>query len=316
MFHEPSQSIHPPYDQHAHGTHVASIIAGLEVDGARIRDFAAGTAAGAAPGAYLAANKGHTDWQVLWSIEQAINSGAHIISISMGREPSVGKVPPRFFSDAIAVGGLAAVWQGILVSCAACNYGPRPSSVCNGAPWIMTVGASTMDRALRMNLRLGNGDEIPGESLYSQPGLRGHLVYPGLNGDGEADYCSNLDDFDVKGKVVMCLPGLIETAQKTDVVEQAGGVAVVLLSSQTAGSIIVDVPDTVFPTVAVNYPNSLKLVEYVNPSTTPCRAARVELVPKGTIMGVTPAPAVPHFSSRGPCIVNGASRNRTFSGPA
>ncbi|MQM00614.1 hypothetical protein Taro_033352 [Colocasia esculenta] len=180
----------------------------------------------------------------------------------------------------------------------------------------MTFGASTMDRAKRMNLRLGNGDEILGESLYTQPGLRGHLVYPGLNGDREGEFCTNLDTFDVKGKVVMCLPGLIETEQKADVVEQAGGIAVVLLSSQMAGSIIVDVPDTVFLTIAVNYPNSLKLVEYVNQSITPPRAARVELVPVGTITGVTPTPAVPHFSSRGPSIMNGGILKPDILGPS
>ncbi|MQM00615.1 hypothetical protein Taro_033353 [Colocasia esculenta] len=109
MFDEPSQSVYPPYDQNGHGTHVASTIVGLEVDGASIRGLAAGTAAGATPGTYLAAYKGDTEWQVLWSIEQAINSGAHIISMSLGWEPPEGKVPPRYFSDAIAVGGLAVV---------------------------------------------------------------------------------------------------------------------------------------------------------------------------------------------------------------
>ncbi|MQL83732.1 hypothetical protein Taro_016217 [Colocasia esculenta] len=314
-FLESDHRVYPPYDEDGHGTHVAATIAGLEVDGASIRDLAAGTAAGAAPGAYLAVYKGDSEWGVLWSIEQAIDDGAHIISMSLGWDALVGPDQPPFYANAMAIGSLAAVRHGILVSCAACNEGPRPSSVCNDAPWIMTVGASTMDRALRLNLRLRNGYEIPGESLYSKPGLRGRLAYPGLSGDGNARFCTHLGAYNVRGKVVMCYPGRIETKQIADVVKKAGGVAVVLLSSKMVGSIIVDVPDTAFPTVSVNYPNSLKLIKYVNQSTTRCRAPRVELVPVGTVMGVTPAPAVPYFSSRGPSLVNGGILKPDIIGP-
>ena len=51
-----------------------------------------------------------------------------------------------YYRDTIAIGAFTAVEKGIFVSCFTGNSGPIRASLANVAPWIMTVGASTIDR--------------------------------------------------------------------------------------------------------------------------------------------------------------------------
>ncbi|KAH0655062.1 hypothetical protein KY285_029944 [Solanum tuberosum] len=52
--------------------------------------------------------------------------------------------------------------KGILVTSSAGNTGPLPGTVNNRDPWLLTIGASTTDRKLRVTVRLGDGKEIYG----------------------------------------------------------------------------------------------------------------------------------------------------------
>lgn len=61
--------------------------------------------------------------------------------------------------------------KGILVSCSAGNGGPGHYSVTNVAPWILTAGASTIDRTIRVKAKLGNGDKVDGESIFQSSGV-------------------------------------------------------------------------------------------------------------------------------------------------
>ncbi|PHT96118.1 hypothetical protein T459_04000 [Capsicum annuum] len=128
-----------PIDEDGHGTHTASTAAGGFVRGANVYGNANGTAVGVAPLAHLAIYKvcdsfGCSDSHVLVAMDEAIDDGVDILSLSLG-----GFTSP-FHNDPIALGAYSATERGILVSCSAGNSGPYNSSVANEAPWILTVG--------------------------------------------------------------------------------------------------------------------------------------------------------------------------------
>ncbi|KAG6527641.1 hypothetical protein ZIOFF_009766 [Zingiber officinale] len=58
------------------------------------------------------------------------------------------------------MGDIAFTWI-----CGAGNDGPDNFTLGNEAPWVLTVGASSVDRSFRASVRLPNGKVIPGESL-------------------------------------------------------------------------------------------------------------------------------------------------------
>ncbi|CBI34782.3 unnamed protein product, partial [Vitis vinifera] len=94
-----------------------------------------------------------------------------------------------FFQDNIAVGSFAAMQKGIFVSCSAGNSGPFNTTLSNEAPWILTVGASSIDRTIKAAAKLGNGEQFDGETLFQPsdfPATQLPLVYAGMNGKPES----------------------------------------------------------------------------------------------------------------------------------
>ncbi|CAL2259750.1 unnamed protein product [Prunus armeniaca] len=117
-------------------------------------------------------------------------------------------------------------------------------NVYNAAPWILTVGASTIDRSIIATARLGNGDEFDGESIFlpnSTKRLNSKLlplVQPGINGQMLSQNCNNgsLKDINVKGKVVFCERGMeISRLDQGKVVKAAGGAAMLLVNQEQEG---------------------------------------------------------------------------------
>ncbi|TQD86970.1 hypothetical protein C1H46_027484 [Malus baccata] len=67
----------------------------------------------------------------------------------------------------IAIGSLSAVEKGTVFVCAAGNNnGPSDNSTYNGAPWITTVGAGTLDRTFSATFTLDNGFTIEGSYVH------------------------------------------------------------------------------------------------------------------------------------------------------
>ena len=66
-----------------------------------------------------------------------------VLSLSIG-----GDFVP-FYGGAIALGAFNAIQKGIFGRCSAGNDGPFYGSLSNEAPWILTVGASTIDRTIK-----------------------------------------------------------------------------------------------------------------------------------------------------------------------
>ncbi|EFJ13320.1 hypothetical protein SELMODRAFT_424716 [Selaginella moellendorffii] len=140
-------------DSVGHGTHTSSTAAGSLVPHASKRGLAPGTARGGAPNARIAMYKvcwtdSCEEVDIAAGFDDAINDGVDVLSISLGGYPAVYSV------DVIAIGAYHAVERGIMVSCAGGNSGPFTGSVSNGAPWIFTVGASTIDRDINEDAKI------------------------------------------------------------------------------------------------------------------------------------------------------------------
>ncbi|PON64071.1 Peptidase S8, subtilisin-related [Trema orientale] len=181
----------PPIDEDGHGTHTASTAAGGFVNYADVLGNAKGTAAGMAPYAHLAIYKvcfgeDCPDSDILAALDAAVEDGVDVLSLSLGAEST------SFFNDSIAVGSFAAIQKGIFVSCSAGNSGPFNGTLSNEAPWILTVGASTIDRKIVATTKLGNGQEFDGETVHRGdfPPTYSPLVYAGVNGKSESAFCA------------------------------------------------------------------------------------------------------------------------------
>lgn len=93
---------------------------------------------------------------MLSAMDDALGDGVDVLSISIGTTGT----PPKYSEDGIAIGALHAVKRNVVVVCSAGNSGPTPATASNLAPWILTVGASSVDRIFTSPVILGNGMEI------------------------------------------------------------------------------------------------------------------------------------------------------------
>lgn len=159
-----------PRDKDGHGTHTSSTVAGRRVPHvSALGGFAYGTASGGAPLARLAIYKacwaiphkgkedGNTCFEedMLAAMDDAIADGVHVMSLSIGTHS-----PLAYADDGIAIGALHAVKNNIVVVCSAGNSGPAAATLSNQAPWIITVGASSMDRSFLASVQLGTSVKI------------------------------------------------------------------------------------------------------------------------------------------------------------
>lgn len=155
-----------PRDANGHGTHTASTAGGSFVGNVSYKGLGSGTVRGGAPRARLAIYK--VCWDILGgqcssadilkAFDDAIHDGVDVLSLSIGSSiPLFSDVDER---DGIATGSFHAVARGITVVCGAANEGPSAYTVHNTAPWILTVAASTMDRAFPTSITLGNNKTL------------------------------------------------------------------------------------------------------------------------------------------------------------
>ncbi|CAO2813759.1 unnamed protein product [Amaranthus hypochondriacus] len=177
-------------------------------------------------------------------------------------------------------------------------------SVTNLAPWITTVGASTIDRNFPAEIVLGNGKKITGVSLYAGKPLRKNkmypIVYPGKTGTLSVSLCmeNSLDPVEVKGKIVVCDRGSNPRVAKGVVVKKAGGVGMILANGVANGEGLVG-DAHIIPAVSVGSNEGDLIKSYAS---SPSATATINF--KGTIVGIKPAPVVASFSGRGPSGLN------------
>ncbi|KAJ4836976.1 hypothetical protein Tsubulata_025287 [Turnera subulata] len=295
--------IRSPRDSEGHGTHTSSTAAGREVAGVSYLGLAEGIARGAVPNARIAMYKvcwsyGCTDADILAAFDDAIADGVDILSVSLG---SYLRSP--FFEDTIAIGSFHAMKHGILTSNSAGNSGPHPYSVCNVAPWTLTVAASTIDRKFVAQIVLGNGQVLTGLSINNFE-LNG-TSYPLIYGGDAANYSSgsdpelaarcyggNLNSYKVSGKIVFC-----KYMDDGFGVRTAGGLGMIMVDAYSSFT------DVAFsfslPATAISVGDGQKVLDYIRSTNNPFGTIMVSDPWKDTM-----APSVVSFSSRGPNLIN------------
>ncbi|KAL1328639.1 hypothetical protein HN51_038457 [Arachis hypogaea] len=295
-------------DAIGHGTHTASTAAGYFVENANYRGLASGIARGGAPLAHLAIYKacwdisvgGCSGADILKAFDKAIHDGVDILTVSLGLNiPLFSYVDQR---DAIAIGSFHATAKGITVICSAGNSGPNSLTVSNTAPWIITVAATTIDRAFPAAIILGNNLTLWGESLDAGKHSNGFvgLTYServALDPDDDtAKDCQSgsLNATMAAGKIVLCF----SLSEEQDIisaslaVREAGGVGIIFAQSHEDGLNQCGS----FPCVKVDYEVGTQIVSYIRRARFPTASLSF---PK-TVIGKWTSPRVASFSSRGP----------------
>ncbi|XP_062079613.1 subtilisin-like protease SBT1.2 [Humulus lupulus] len=293
-----------PRDSHGHGSHTTSTAGGASVTMANVLGNGMGVARGIAPFSHVAAYKvcwynGCYSSDILAAMDAAILDGVDILSLSLGGFP----IP--LFADSIAIGSFRAMEHGVTVICAAGNNGPIESSVANEAPWVATIGASTMDRKFPAAVQMGNGRTLYGESLYPGNRILGsqkelEIVYVTSEEQG-GRFClsGSLPKDQVRGKMVVCDRGVNGRSEKGQAVLEAGGLAMILTNTEL--NLEEDSVDVhVLPATAVGFDESIILKTYINSTRRPM--GRIKF--GGTIIGKSAAPGVAQFSGRGPSFSN------------
>ncbi|XP_004305758.1 PREDICTED: subtilisin-like protease [Fragaria vesca subsp. vesca] len=288
-----------PRDTEGHGTHTASTAGGSRVSNASFYEYASGEARGMASKARIAAYKicwtfGCFDSDILAAMDQAIADGVHIISLSVGAS---GGAPP-YDRDSIAIGAFGAAQHGVLVSASAGNSGPGKFTATNIAPWILTVGASTLDREFPADVVLGDGRVFNGVSLYSGEGLMDYklpLVYGGDCGS-RLCYSGALQPSKVQGKIVVCDRGGNARVAKGSAVKLAGGIGMIMANTEESGEELL-ADSHLIPATMVGQMAADQIRSYIKTG----HNATATIKFRGTVIGTSPpSPKVASFSSRGP----------------
>ncbi|KAK8553934.1 hypothetical protein V6N12_030913 [Hibiscus sabdariffa] len=198
-------------------------------------------------------------------------------------------------------GSFHAMRKGILTSCAGGNDGPTLATVQNVAPWILTVGASSIDRQFTSTIKLGDGTITSGYGIntFSMK----NKMYPFTNGAhatnltgndyGNISACDSgtLGKNKVKGKIVYCLG---DSSQDHTIRMLDGAGTIVAIDEPSDNYLLTLIPAT----YVVRSKNGDKLDRYINSTRNP------HAVIYKTRTVHMAAPFVASFSSRGPQLTN------------
>nr|TKR90054.1 hypothetical protein D5086_0000237020 [Populus alba] len=301
-------------DTEGHGSHTLSTAGGSFVPGAGVFGYGNGTAKGGSPKAHVAAykvcwpsdNGGCFDADILAAFDAAIGDGVDVISMSLGPTR-----PVEFLQDGMAIGSFHAIKKGIPVVASAGNNGPVAGSVAHGAPWLFTIGASTLDREFSATVTLGNKKLVKGSSAASKS-LPAGKFYPLINAaearlptasSADAQLCQNgtLDPKKVAGKIIVCLRGINSRVVKGHEAELAGAVGMILANDEESGSELLSDPH-VLPAAQLTFTDGQAVMEYIKSTKNPTAS----ISPVHTDLRVVPNPVMAAFSSRGPSLIEPA----------
>ncbi|XP_077246635.1 CO(2)-response secreted protease-like [Tasmannia lanceolata] len=295
-------------DSNGHGTHTASTAAGSSVPDASYYGLAGGTAKGGSPTSRLAIYRvctleGCRGSAILAAFDDAMADGVDVLSLSLGAS-AYRRLDYK--SDPIAIGAFHAIEKGIIVVCSAGNDGPDTETVVNAAPWIMTVGATTIDRDFESDVVLGeNNTMVKGEAInFSNLGKSpvNPLIYSGSaksnsSSDDDSRNCfpDTLDGDKIKGKIVLCEHSDTTYSQrdKMEEVTSLGGIGMVLVDDLEQ---FVAFSYGIFPMTVISSEGATKIRSYINSTRNPVAT----VLPTISVTKYKPAPAVAYFSSRGP----------------
>ncbi|HEY5623216.1 MAG TPA: S8 family serine peptidase [Gammaproteobacteria bacterium] len=311
-----------PKDADGHGTHIATTAAGNTVTadlfGTRI-----GQITGIAPRARIATYKacwlkpGDTratcsTSDLTRAIDDAVADGADVINYSVGSLETEIAAP-----DDIAL--LNAMEAGVFTAVAAGNDGPNAATIGSpsGAPWVLTVGASTQSGA-----RFEEAIEITEpESLVQLMTMKEASFTPPLRDntpvtaelalvdDGQSnlsdgspgsirDACEDLENAEaMSGRIALIERGGCDFQVKLDRVESAGAVGAVVYNTNGDPIVMNGDTDVVnIPAVMISAANGQRLVDELLADT----VISIELT-KGTLLERSDfGNVMADFSSRGP----------------
>lgn len=247
-------------DLGGHGTHVAATAAG---DSFQV-GFSTGTTtlSGVAPQANLISYKACEEeskcrgtW-TLAAINQAVSDQVDVINYSIGG----AAYNPWAAGNHMMKAMLNARKAGIVVVAAAGNDGPMPSSLSSpsNAPWVISVGNVSHDRASVTRLTLSGGDTpLPGGGTLAGVSQNSPATgtFPIVHGgDYGSPLCATGSDVDalppststspwsgtpLSGKIVVCDRGIYARVIKGLNVKNAGGAGMVLVNQAVEGQDLV-----------------------------------------------------------------------------
>ncbi|GFZ19586.1 subtilase family protein [Actinidia rufa] len=269
-----------PRDFWGHGTHTSSTAAGSLVP-ARLAIYKVYFYNDSISSAFAS--------DTLAGMDQAIGNGVDLMSLSLG----FSETP--FYENPIALGAFAAMEKGIFVACSSGNSGK--TAMFNGAPWITTVGAGTVDRDFAGRITLGNGDlSVTGRSVYPENQLVSRVPLYFGHGNRSKEICEygSLDPEYVVGKYIFCDFDIV-TSYDLQLDEFRRSHASGAIISSTSG-ISVSSDEFNLPFVIVKPEDGDLVKAYIISSKNPIVSVKFQT----TVLGTKPAPQVPFFSSRGP----------------
>ena len=283
-------------DSGGHGTHTTTTAAGDIVDTATIFGIDRGRISGVAPGAWVLSYKvcgvgGCFSSDSVAAIQQAILDGADVINFSI----SGGSNP---FTDPVELAFLGAYQAGITVAASAGNSGPAAATTDHHSPWVITVAASTQQRAFESTLTLTDGDTsttFVGSSITAGVTTPTPVVMA-EDIAGYSNLCATpLPAGSVTGKIVACQRGgtvdgvAIGRVQKGYNVLQGGAAGMILYNPTLADT---ETDNHFLPTVHLADGTAFKAFMAAHPDATATFTQGVKADGQGDVMAA--------FSSRGP----------------
>ncbi|XP_047340319.1 subtilisin-like protease SBT4.3 [Impatiens glandulifera] len=284
-------------DIHNHGDHTASTAVGRVVRNANYYGIANGTARGGVPSSRIATYRACVltclSEDVMAAFDDAIADGVDIITISIATSP-----PSNLSEDVIAIGSFHAMENDILTVQSAGNINiPMFKSVLSLAPWVFTVGASTIDRKIINKLVLGNGRILIGTTInpFDSGDLKNLVYGKGISGhcnESSAMQCMEgcIDPYLVKGKIIVC--DVDESKNGLSLQAMRAGAIGVIFRKGDVGKDIANVAS--MPTAFLNDPDFHYVESYLKSEVSP--SARI--LKSDSIK--SQAPLLASFSTRGP----------------
>ena len=238
-----------PRDGDGHGSNTASIAAGNFGPDAVMPDGNdLGVVSGIAPGAHIAAYKacwngrtgaaatdGCSAIDTVAAIEAAVADGVDVLNYSLGATAEA----TYFGANEIAL--MYAAQAGVFVTTSAGNNGPGLSTLDHPSPWLTTTAAATYT-VNESTVAFGDGTSYIGASttlgLPAAPLVESVASKSATATDEDARLCKpgSLDPAEVTGAIVLCDRGDNPRTEKSSVVQQAGGVGMVLVNTSNAGT--------------------------------------------------------------------------------
>lgn len=205
-----------------------------------------------------------------------MQDGVDVLSLSLGLSLNVIILE----DDAIAVATFAAVEKGVLVVASAGNDGPLYWTLINGAPWLLTVGAGTIDREFE-------GSLINFKSLYPGNSSPSHVPLVFM------DACDSVTALkEVINNIVVCGEDSSISSQIDNAVA-AGVLGAVFISNSALLEVYIR---SSFPAAFINVNDGVTIIDYIKI----CNNPKGSLQFRKTVIGTKPAPMVDSYSSRGP----------------